>query len=434
MRQPNAARAAGAESRHAAAAASPAESRKRRRRGGGGTSTSSSRPAEAEDPLATPATKEAGAGASAPAVPAPNPPAAPSSNWKALLPRPPHSEAHPAAAVARSSKKPKRSDPAGVARTTHRLGEFARERERVTGSERVFAETRAGGPPDDTAKLDPAALWFDDISNEDLELAYGPGAVARDLAPLAETAAVVPQAATIGNYVAIDCEMVGVGPNGSESALARVSIVNFNGAVILDKFVKPREAVTDYRTPDVAGVIRGRTVVGHSLRHDFDALLLDHPRTHIRDTAACSKYRRLVKTKTPALKRLAELVLNERIQTGSHSSVCWTGRLRPAVPVEDARIAMRLYKAVRTEWEAELKDRATKNAAAAKKPGRSHEAVESRKALDFGRSAKRGEVDETSRGFRERGAASETATSMNVYTSEGPAVIVNAAAAAAVEA
>jgi RNA exonuclease 4 len=42
--------------------------------------------------------------------------------------------------------------------------------------------------------------------------------------------------------------MVGVGLNGSESSLARVSLVNYHGAVILDEFVKQRERVTDYRT------------------------------------------------------------------------------------------------------------------------------------------------------------------------------------------
>lgn len=51
-----------------------------------------------------------------------------------------------------------------------------------------------------------------------------------------------------GQYLAIDCEMVGVGPEGVESMLARVSIVNYHGAVILDRFVRPREKVTDYRT------------------------------------------------------------------------------------------------------------------------------------------------------------------------------------------
>jgi RNA exonuclease 4 len=51
-----------------------------------------------------------------------------------------------------------------------------------------------------------------------------------------------------GKYIALDCEFVGVGPGGTESALARVSIVDFNGRVVLDTFVKTAERVVDYRT------------------------------------------------------------------------------------------------------------------------------------------------------------------------------------------
>jgi RNA exonuclease 4 len=42
--------------------------------------------------------------------------------------------------------------------------------------------------------------------------------------------------------------MVGVGIDGAESSLARVSLVNFYGAVQLDVFVRQRERVVDYRT------------------------------------------------------------------------------------------------------------------------------------------------------------------------------------------
>lgn len=54
-------------------------------------------------------------------------------------------------------------------------------------------------------------------------------------------------------YVAMDCEMVGVGSNGQDDMLARVSIVNKRGEVLLDKFVKPTEPVTDYRT-SISGI------------------------------------------------------------------------------------------------------------------------------------------------------------------------------------
>ena len=56
-----------------------------------------------------------------------------------------------------------------------------------------------------------------------------------------------------GRYLALDCEMVGVGPEGSESSLARVSLVNYYGAIILYEFVRQRERVVDYRTA-VSGV------------------------------------------------------------------------------------------------------------------------------------------------------------------------------------
>ena len=42
--------------------------------------------------------------------------------------------------------------------------------------------------------------------------------------------------------------MVGVGIEGKESSLARVSLVNYHGAVIMDEFVRQRERVVDYRT------------------------------------------------------------------------------------------------------------------------------------------------------------------------------------------
>lgn len=51
-----------------------------------------------------------------------------------------------------------------------------------------------------------------------------------------------------GKYLAVDCEMVGVGIDGAESSLARVSLVNYHGAVIMDEFVLQRERVVDYRT------------------------------------------------------------------------------------------------------------------------------------------------------------------------------------------
>lgn len=75
-----------------------------------------------------------------------------------------------------------------------------------------------------------------------------------------------------GKYVAIDCEMVGIAGDpskkntttrdkGDESSLARVSVVNYYGAVQLDVFVRQRERVTDWRTA-VSGVRESDMVNG----------------------------------------------------------------------------------------------------------------------------------------------------------------------------
>lgn len=50
------------------------------------------------------------------------------------------------------------------------------------------------------------------------------------------------------DLVALDCEMVGIGPNGKVSALARCSLVDYDGNVLYDEFVQPKGYVTDFRT------------------------------------------------------------------------------------------------------------------------------------------------------------------------------------------
>jgi RNA exonuclease 4 len=66
----------------------------------------------------------------------------------------------------------------------------------------------------------------------------------------------ISEVALPGKYVALDCEMVGVGPEPNrDSALARVSLVNFHGHQVYDSYVQiPRNIeVTDYRT-HVSGI------------------------------------------------------------------------------------------------------------------------------------------------------------------------------------
>ncbi|KAM7358889.1 uncharacterized protein ACRADG_003681 [Cochliomyia hominivorax] len=166
-------------------------------------------------------------------------------------------------------------------------------------------------------------------------------------------------------YVAMDCEMVGVGLNGQDDMLARVSIVSKHGEVLLDKFVKPQEAVTDYRTSvsgirphdianaedfktvqdEVVQILQGKILVGHAIRNDLSVLHIKHPNCNIRDTSRYKPLCRLVANgRTPSLKRLSQAILGKEIQTGEHNSV------------EDARAAMSIYNCVASDWEEYIKN------------------------------------------------------------------------------
>ncbi len=70
--------------------------------------------------------------------------------------------------------------------------------------------------------------------------------------------------------------MVGAGKDGKDNLLARVSIVNQFGHCLYDKFVKPREDVTDYRTW-VSGVRARDLETGKKTYHTYAKYLLLYP-------------------------------------------------------------------------------------------------------------------------------------------------------------
>ncbi|KAL8348290.1 hypothetical protein RB598_001547 [Gaeumannomyces tritici] len=165
----------------------------------------------------------------------------------------------------------------------------------------------------------------------------------------------------LGKYVGIDCEMVGVGDGGHESALARVSLVDFHGAQVYDSLVRPRQHVTDWRThvsgvgprdmaaarpfadvqAQVAALLAGRIIVGHDVKHDLAALELDHPHRAVRDTAKFSGFKKYGHGPKPALRVLSREILGLEIQDGTHSSI------------EDARVAMLLFRRYKSQFDVE---------------------------------------------------------------------------------
>ena len=169
-------------------------------------------------------------------------------------------------------------------------------------------------------------------------------------------------------YVAIDCEMVGCGPGGYRSALARVSIVNWDGDVILDKFVRVEEEVTDYRT-FVSGItasditssdaisfdecralvlqaIEDKIVVGHGLKSDFEVLQIRHEWHLIRDTA---RYQPFLKEHHSIEGLLVPKKLKELARDKLGLIIQQDGQQHDSI--EDATAAMELYIKHRRKWE-----------------------------------------------------------------------------------
>jgi RNA exonuclease 4 len=182
-----------------------------------------------------------------------------------------------------------------------------------------------------------------------------------------------------GRYVALDCEFVGVGPGGYKSALARVSLVDYNNAILLDTHVKVDTPVTDYRTfvsgiteehiqsdtamdadkctTLVAKMLKGKILVGHGLKNDLDVLGFTHPWCDTRDTAKyepfLKKAKKNVLSTLPMPRKLKDLALTKlgrEIQKvgESHCSI------------EDAIAALDLYKKASVKWEDTMKYKANR--------------------------------------------------------------------------
>ncbi|EPS41004.1 hypothetical protein H072_5113 [Dactylellina haptotyla CBS 200.50] len=151
----------------------------------------------------------------------------------------------------------------------------------------------------------------------------------------------------------LDCEMV---KTASGPTLARISLINWDGDVVLDELVKPAEEIEDYLTAfsgitptllkDVTTTITdiqkklqelltgNAILIGQSLNSDLNALKFRHP--WIVDTSVIFDHPR-GKPMKPSLKWLSQKFLRKEIQRGNtaaggHDSV------------EDSRACLELVK------------------------------------------------------------------------------------------
>jgi RNA exonuclease 4 len=167
-------------------------------------------------------------------------------------------------------------------------------------------------------------------------------------------------------FIALDCEMVGTGNDGNFSSVARVTLIDWFGEVLLDEYLLQTEPVTDYRT-FVSGITKqdldaatmtldecrqivlhlldSHIIVGHALKNDLKALNITHPWWLTRDTA---KYEPFMKVRFDdgilwprKLKDLVKEKLHQTIQIAG----------QPHDSYEDALAALNLYRSVRSKWE-----------------------------------------------------------------------------------
>ena len=155
------------------------------------------------------------------------------------------------------------------------------------------------------------------------------------------------------SVLAMDCEMCRV--EGGEMALTRISLVEWDGTVLLDELIKPDKPIIDYLTPysgitpaklkDITTTLKDiqtrllqeitpqHILIGHSLNSDLLALKLTHP--FVIDTSILYPHPRGPPMKS-SLKWLSQKYLNREIQKGhgtmGHDSI------------EDARACLDLVK------------------------------------------------------------------------------------------
>lgn len=165
--------------------------------------------------------------------------------------------------------------------------------------------------------------------------------------------------------------MVGTGPGGYKSSVARVTLVDWYGRIVYDTHVQQTEEVTDYRTfvsgvtpshlskdnalpfkvcqRQVLNLLNNRILVGHALKNDLDCLKIEHPWWLIRDTANYTPFQQIRSQDgipcARKLKDLTKIYLRRNIQVPG----------KPHNPYDDALAALQLYQLVQGEWEREMR-------------------------------------------------------------------------------
>ncbi|EJD04298.1 uncharacterized protein FOMMEDRAFT_28031 [Fomitiporia mediterranea MF3/22] len=171
---------------------------------------------------------------------------------------------------------------------------------------------------------------------------------------------------TPSRYVALSTQYVYAAPQRTPmlAQRRRVSIVEYRGIVIYDKFVRPTHQIEDFRPSvtgllaehlstsealyivrqEVSALLRDKTIVGHSLWMHFSLLGITHPAIHTRDVALYLPFHRSIRSSTVTpLKSLVSHLMRRKIGR-SHEH-----------PLEEARAALDLFRSYEEPWEDEIR-------------------------------------------------------------------------------
>jgi RNA exonuclease 4 len=168
-------------------------------------------------------------------------------------------------------------------------------------------------------------------------------------------------------YFSLQCDLVGI--RHGASAVARVTLLNWEYQVVLDTFVQVPVPVTDYRQTGITPLdlygnpqamsfaqarqavernLRGKILIGHGVDAHLVALGLTHPCCDVRDTAS-----RFVPpheldpiTGKPVTKGISDLSLEILKRPISED--------KRQQPLQNCTAALELYKTFRSEWEQDL--------------------------------------------------------------------------------
>lgn len=171
-------------------------------------------------------------------------------------------------------------------------------------------------------------------------------------------------------YFVLHCELVSIGHDSS--AVARVTLINWDGEVVLDTFVQVPVPVTDFRGTGidpqliassnrqamnfakvrltVHQILKGKILIGHNLHEHLTALGLSHPPSDIRDTARFQNFQYeeidgITGERIVVERSLVDLSC-EFLQQELESEIL--------APMEACNVSLQLYKKFREVWEAVL--------------------------------------------------------------------------------